>query len=354
MGKKKITLAELAELVGGEVLGNPETVLANLADFDNAGPGEITFISKKQQVDKLISSRAAACIIPQDVTGVNIPSIRVNNPILSATIIHNFFVTEPFVPEGVHSSAHIGVGCQMATHVTVGPMVVLGDRVKIGMRVTIEPGVVVGSDVSIDDDTLISANVTIHHDCVIGKRVIIQSGTVIGSDGFGYVPDENGNHIKRSHVGNVEIEDDVEIGANVCIDRATFGTTVIRKGAKIDNLVQIAHNVDIGERSLIVGQAGIAGSVKLGKGNVLGGQVGIKDHVELGDGVIAAARSGIASNVESGSVVAGFPAYPHKQWLRATMAIPRIPDTIKEVRNLRKQLNALQEEIEKLKERDND
>ena len=354
MDQKETTLATLANMVEGVVVGDLETLITNLADLESAGPGDITFLAKKQHIEKLSSGKASACIVPCDIEGIDIPAIKVKNSILAATIIHNFFLKKSYTAGGIHHSAHIGTGCHVPADVTIGPMVVLGDHVKLGDRVTLESGVILGDGVAVGSDSKICANVTVRKNCLIGNRVIIASGTVVGSDGFGYVHDEQGNHIKRPHVGNVHIEDDVEIGANACIDRATFGTTLIRKGTKIDNLVQIAHNVEIGEKSLIIAQTGIAGSAKLGNGVIISGQVAIKDHVELGDGVIAAGRSGITSSHEAGAVISGFPAIPHKEWLRATMAFPHLPQVIKDLRKLMKKIDLLEGKINREKENRND
>jgi UDP-3-O-[3-hydroxymyristoyl] glucosamine N-acyltransferase len=354
MDQKEITLATLANMVEGVVVGDLETPVTNLADLESAGPGDITFLAQKQHIGKLSSGKASACIVPHDLEGFDIPAIKVENPILAATIIHNFFLKKPYRAGGIHHSAHIGSGCQVPADITIGPMVVLGDHVTLGERVILESGVVLGDGVTVGSDSKICANVTVQKNCLIGSRVIIASGTVVGSDGFGYVPDAQGNHIKRPHVGNVEIEDDVEIGANVCIDRATFGSTLIRKGTKIDNLVQVAHNVEIGEKSLIISQTGIAGSAKLGNGVIISGQVAIKDHVELGDGVIAAGKSGITSSHKAGSVISGFPAMPHKEWLRATIAYPHLPQVIKDIRKLMKKIDLMEGKMNTEKENRND
>lgn len=354
MDQKETTLATLATMVEGVVVGDLDTPITNLTDLESAGPGDITFLAKKQHIEKLSSGKASACIIPHDIEGLDIPAIKVKNPILAATIIHNFFLKKPYSAGGIHHSAHIGSGCHVPADITIGPLVVLGDHVTLGERVTLEAGVVLGNGVTVGSDSKICANVTVQKNCLIGSRVIIASGTVVGSDGFGYVHDNRGNHIKRPHVGNVEIEDDVEIGANVCIDRATFGSTLIRKGTKIDNLVQVAHNVEIGEKSLIISQTGIAGSAKLGNGVIISGQVAIKDHVELGDGVIVAGKSGVTSSHEAGAVISGFPAMPHKDWLRATIAYPHLPQVIKDLRKLMKKNDLMEGKMNSEKENRND
>ena len=196
-------------------------------------------------------------------------------------------------------------------------------------------------DAIIGDDVVLYANVTIGHHCQIGHRVIIHSGAVIGSDGFGYATDGNGHHLKRPQVGMVQIDDDVEIGANTCIDRATFGKTWIKRGTKIDNLVQLAHNVVIGEDALLVAQVGMAGSTTTGNGVVLGGQVGLSGHIHLGDRVMVAAKSGVHDNQPSGAVVAGIPAIPHKTWLRSSAAYAKLPEMVRELRELRRKVAEL-------------
>ena len=353
MEQKIKTLAELAVLVEGELLGDPELTISGFNDMARASSGEITFIAKAKYADQLARTRAAALIMPRDMETVPLPAIRVQNPYLAAALIHNIFYQRPLPPPGIAAMAVIGADCRIPASAAVSPLVVVGARVTLGERVVIESGAVIGDDVAIGEGTIIEANVVVRHGCSIGSRVILYSGVVIGSDGFGYATNVRGNHIKRPQVGNVVIEDDVEIGANTCIDRATFGSTVIGKGTKIDNLVQIAHNVEIGEGCLIVSQSGIAGSSKIGRGVVLAGQCGVSDHVEIGDRVTAAGRSGINSNVQAGAVVAGFPAIAYKEWLPAAAAFSRIPQLVKEVRRLRHEMSKLTGE-EKNKEKEDE
>ncbi len=346
MTEKNVTLALLAELIGGDLQGDPQLIIRGLQDLHAAGAGDITFIARLRNSAEITDTQASAVIVPLSVKEADKPVIRVRDPYLAAAIIHNYFVRRPFVAAGIDTQARLGEDCRIPAEVSVGPMVVLGDRVSLGRRVTIGPGVVLGDDVEIDDDTTLHANVTIAAACRIGKRVIIHSGTVIGSDGFGYATDEHGRHIKRPHVGIVQIDDEVEIGANVCIDRATFGRTWIKKGVKIDNLVQVAHNVVVGEDSLLVAQAGIAGSASLGRQVVLGGQAGVNGHITIDDGVMAAAKTGIFSNPKKGAVVSGMPAMPHKQWLKASAVFARLPQMFKEFRELRHQVKELRRKLD--------
>lgn len=338
MNKKSATLAELADLVGGEIIGDPEVRIHGLADLDMAGPGEIAFIVKNRRDAEISATRAEAVIVPLSVDQAEKPVIRVKDPNVAAAIIHNHFLSTPFIASGVHPRAHVGESCRISDLVNIGPMAVLGNRVRIGDRVTIHPGVVIGDEVVIGDDTVLNANVVIYARTVIGARVIIHSGTVIGSDGFGYATTQQGTHIKRPHVGIVRIDDDVEIGANTTIDRGTFGETWIKRGTKIDNLVQIGHNVVIGENSLLVAQVGIAGSAVLGRNVVLGGQVGVKGHILLEDGAMVAAKSGVHAGLKKGEVVAGIPAIPIRQWLKASPVFASLPTMIREMREMKKGL----------------
>jgi len=345
MSAKNTTLAELSRMVDGELHGDPDIRIHGLADLDSATAGEIAFLVKASHVKTLENSQGSAFIVPHTVSYDDKPLIKVANPYLAAAMIQNFFLDKPFQATGISPKADIGSNCDIKEEVSIGPLVSIGDRVKLGRRVKLHPGVVIGDDVEIGDDCLLYPNVTVYHSCTIGSRVIIHSGTVIGSDGFGFATDKNGNHVKWAHIGTVQIDDDVEIGSNVSVDRGTFGKTHIMQGTKIDNLVQVAHNVLIGENSLITAQVGIAGSASLGKNIVIGGQSGVKGHIHLGDGTMVAARSGVHSNQPKGSVVSGYPAIPHKEWLKASITFGRLPKLYAELQDLRNKIAQIYEKI---------
>jgi UDP-3-O-[3-hydroxymyristoyl] glucosamine N-acyltransferase len=332
------SLYELAQLVHGKILGDGSIRIHGVADIGHAGPGEITFLANSKKLHLLQDSLAGAVIISNELTDITTPAILVQDPNFAFAVIHNALLAESFHPLGVSDRAFIGENCVIPPEVTIEPMCVLGKKVHLGKRVTIRAGTVIGDNVSIGDDATLYANVTVYSNCTIGKRVIIHSGAVIGADGFGYATDSQGVHVKRPHVGTVRLDDDVEIGANACVDRGTFGATHIKSGVKIDNLVQIAHNVEIGANSIIVGQVGIAGSATLGRNVVLGGQAAIAGHIHLGDGVMVGARSAVHNNQKPGNIVSGTPAIPHKKWLKASLAFEKIPDIIKEVRKLKNNL----------------
>jgi UDP-3-O-[3-hydroxymyristoyl] glucosamine N-acyltransferase len=236
----------------------------------------------------------------------------------------------------------MGERVSLGQAVTLCPFVTLSDDVTIGDRVVLHPGVFVGIGASIGDDTVLHANVTVYDRVTIGQRVIIHAGAVLGADGFGYVQDPDGHHHKIPQVGGVRVEDDVEIGANVCIDRATLGETLIRRGTKIDNLVHIAHNVEVGEDNLLLAQVGISGSCRLGTHVTLAGQVGLIDHVHIGDHATVIAQAGIAKGVEPGAVMAGTPAIPHTLWRRVQAATPRLPELLRTVAALERRIAALE------------
>lgn len=330
--------SELAKLVGGELIGGTDPEIFALADLETAGPGQLSFAGDKGRLPQLEATRAALLLVPKGFPELHRPVIMVDDPVWAATVIQHRLEAREFQATGIHPSAVIGAGCHIPDEVSIAPLVCLGERVRLGRRVKIGAGCVIGDDVVIGDDTLLHPNVSVLGCTLLGARVIVHSGTVIGSDGFGYAHDRQGHHLKRLHLGHVQIDDDVELGANVCVDRATFGRTWIKRGTKIDNLVQVAHNVEIGEDSILVSQCGISGSTVLGNGVILGGRAAVAGHLKIGNRVTAAGKSGITADVGAGEVVAGFPAIPHRQWLRAVTLFPRLPELFKELRELRKQL----------------
>jgi UDP-3-O-[3-hydroxymyristoyl] glucosamine N-acyltransferase len=333
MGKKEISLQALADMVQGEVYGDTSLVIRGVAPLDSAGSGDITFLAKAKQADLLQATAASAVIVPKGVSDDRLSVIQVRDPYLAVAIIHNHFLAVPFAAKGIHPRAHVGQDCVLGKEISIAPLAVIGDRVRIGERVTIEAGTVIGDDVTIGDDTILKANVTVYNNSILGDRVIIHSGAVIGSDGYGYAANERGEHIKRPQVGIVRIDDDVEIGANSCVDRATFGVTWIKSGVKIDNLVMVAHNVVVGENSLLVAQVGIAGSTTLGRNVVMGGQAGTAGHVVIGDQVMVAARGGIHSDQPKGAVVGGAPAIPIRQWAKCAAVFAKLPELQKQVKS---------------------
>ncbi len=338
MSNTSITLEKLAIVADGEIAGDGQLQISGFSPLETAEKGDISFLVKAGEVDKLKDFRGSAVIVPMAIEEASVAIIRVDDPYLASAKIHNLLLEKPFVATGVHTQAWVGNETILPEQISVAPFVSIGERVALGERVTIEAGAVIGNDVQIGDDTTIKANVTIAEGCKIGKRVIIYSGAVIGSDGYGYATDKQGFHTKRPQVGIVQIDDDVEIGANSCVDRAVYGVTHIKSGTKIDNLVQIAHNVVVGENSLLVAQVGIAGSATLGRNVVLGGQVGVAGHITLEDTVMAAAQSGIHNSQKAGAVVGGSPAIPMKIFARAAIQFGKLSEMGRDIRRLKKQM----------------
>lgn len=340
----KKTLAELAGYLGGRVIGDPSAEVAGLASLDDAVEGTITFLANPKYAAKVATTRATAVILPPGAEGHGKNIIETANPYLAfAKLLTLFHVSRPS-PRGVMAGASVGENVTMGSDVTVHPGVVIMDGVRLGNRVTIYPGAVLYSGVEVGDDVTIHANVTIREQCRIGNRVIIHGGSVIGSDGFGYAPDGDGWY-KIPQIGIVILEDDVEIGANCAIDRAALEVTRIGRGTKIDNLAQIAHNCIIGENCMIVSQVGISGSTKLGNRVTLAGQVGVVGHLTIGDNTIIGAKSGVAGNVPANSRLSGIPVYEHRDWLRNSAIIPKLPELRKTVSALEKRIAELEKQL---------
>ena len=337
-------LDELAGMVEGEVIGDGEVEITGVSGIEDARPGSITMVATAKVAAAAEASCAAAVIVPPGLPPLRKPMLKVANPRLAFAKILEVFAPKPeFVP-GIHPSAVVQPDLQMGPGCSIGPLVSIGERVKLGARVVLYPGVVLGNEVEIGDDTVIHANVVIREECLLGQRVIVHAGTVIGSDGYGFVP-VNGRWLKMPQVGRVVIEDDVEIGANVTIDRATTGVTLVKRGTKTDNLVQIAHNVVVGEDCALVALTGIAGSTRLGDRVSLGGQVGVVGHITIGSDSVVAAGSLVINNLPPNSYVSGEPARPHGEDMRIAAAIGKVPELLKTVRELQKRLAELEDRI---------
>jgi UDP-3-O-[3-hydroxymyristoyl] glucosamine N-acyltransferase len=330
-------LSELAQKIGAELAGDGAVDISAVAGLQDARRGDITFATDRRHLKDLDRCQASAVIVPADAPAIALPALRVKNPRLAFARALAIFHAAPFLPGGVSDRGVIGRGVSIGSDATIHPLVVIGDDVTIGSRVTLHPGVTIGRGTSVGDDCILYPRATVYHGVAIGSRVIIHAGAVIGSDGFGFVTD-GGTHHKIPQVGGVVIGDDVEIGANSTIDRATLGNTVIGKGTKIDNQVHIAHNVSIGEHSLLAAQVGIAGSTTLGRYVVFGGRVGVADHIAIGDRVMAGGGAGITRDLQPGEVVAGHPAIPLKEWLRVQAVLPKLPEIRKRLAEMERLL----------------
>jgi UDP-3-O-[3-hydroxymyristoyl] glucosamine N-acyltransferase len=344
------TLAELASRVGGRVEGDGSVRIERVMPLEEAGPSDVSFFANKKYGPEFAATRAGAVIVGEDETaGQGRNLLRAPNAYLAFARVSTLFhpPREP-VPE-ISPRAVIRPGAQVAPSAEVQDLAYVGAGAVVGARTILFPGVVVGDGARVGDDCILYPNVVVRERCIVGNRCILQPGAVVGGDGFGFAFDMEGDgsgprHFKVPQSGIAELEDDVELGANACVDRATLGRTVIRRGAKIDDLVMIAHNVDFGPLSLAAAQAGISGSTAVGMGVIIGGQVGLVGHLEIGDGARFAAQAGVMHDVAAGETYGGSPAVPHRDWLKESGALRRLPELLKRVREIEKALRKLQEE----------
>ena len=338
----ELSLARIAEIIEGNVIGEVNKMIQGIAPFDEATGGEITFAENVKYLKKIGETNSGAVIVPRDFETSSKTIVQVDNPKLAFAKVLELFNPQRKPTQGISSSAYVGRQFTCGGEVSIAPFSVIGDNVTFGNRVTLYPHVVIGDNVLMGDDVTIFPNVTILASCRIGNRVTIHAATVIGSDGFGFAPDGK-KYYKIPHTGIVQIDDDVEIGAGNTIDRATFGKTWIRQGVKTDNLVHIAHNVTVGKNSVIVAQVGISGSVTIGENAILAGQAGVVGHLTIGDNVTVGAQSGVAKSIKGDEVVSGSPAVPHRLWLKVQRIVPRLPELKKKLEEIDKRLRKIED-----------
>jgi len=341
-----VRLGELAERLGCRLEGDGGLEVSAVRGLEDAGPRDLSFVLHDRYLPRLQASAAGAVILAEGWPPVDRPALRTSNPMLAfaraLTLLHPL----PAPARGIHPTAVVASDARVASDASVGPLSVLGPGVEVGAGTMLDAHVTVGTGVRIGKDCRIFPQVVLREGVWLGDRVIVHSGAVLGADGFGFARDGQ-RYVKVPQIGRVVIEDDVEIGANVAIDRATLGETRIGRGTKIDNLVQIAHNVHIGADTVIAGQSGISGSSRLGSRVTLAGQVGVVDHVEVGDDVIVGAQSGVTKDIPAGSVVLGSPAVPHGEFKRRVAAVARLPELRKLVRALEERLASLEARLGK-------
>lgn len=338
------TLKEIARLIGGEIAGDDNVVITGFSGIKEAQAGDITFVANPKYLSFIDTTAASAVITSRQVQAASKPIIRTDNPSLAFTRVVSMFMPEDEVhPKGIHPTVIMGEGVSLGRAVAIGPYTVISDGVSVGDNTVIYSGCFLGRNVAVGADTLIYPNVSVRERVAIGSRVIIHNGTVIGSDGFGYVTVE-GTHHKLPQTGTVVIEDDVEIGSNVSIDRARFDKTIIGKGTKIDNLVHIAHNVIVGKNCLIVAQVGISGSTTLGDNVILAGQAGLVGHISIGDNSIVMAQSGVSKSVPADTIVWGYPAKPQDVAKRVNACVQNLPKLYDTIAELKKRVEQLEGE----------
>jgi UDP-3-O-[3-hydroxymyristoyl] glucosamine N-acyltransferase len=330
--------AQIALLINGTIEGDPSASVNSFGKIEEAGEGQLSFLANPKYEDYIYTTKASVIIINEGFQlkqPVKATLIRVTDAYTAfATLLSKYQEIMQQQLSGVQEPSYIAKTAVYGQQVFIGAFAYLGEKVKIGNNTKIYPNAFIGDNVSVGDNCIIHPGVKIYHDCVIGNNVIIHAGTVIGSDGFGFAPQADGSFKKVPQIGNVVIQDNVEIGANATIDRATIGSTLIKSGAKLDNLIQIAHNVEIGNSTVIAAQAGVSGSTKIGNGVMIGGQAGIVGHIQLGDGAKVNAQSGVSKSIDPGKAVTGSPAYDYTAALRSQAVSRKLPELEKRVKEL--------------------
>ncbi len=350
---KQLRAEEIAELAGGTLDGTAAVAVDGVRSLKDAGPGDVSFLGNEKYAPQVTDSRAAVVLVPQDFPGTPPEGrawVRCDDPSAAfSRVVDVFAPPAPEFPPGRHESAVVAPDATVAASAAIGPYAVIEPGVRIGEQTIVGAHAYIGHGAVLGDHCRLYPQVTIRERCILGNRVIIHSGTIIGSDGFGYISSVDG-HQKVPQVGIVQIDDDVEIGANAAVDRARFGVTWIKRGAKVDNLVQIAHNVVIGEHSILVAQSGIAGSSELGRGVVVAGQSGVSGHVHLGDGVTVMGMSGVSKDLPAGAIVMGVPAIDRKEHARELLSMRTVPKVKKQVRELAREVETLRRKVAELED----
>ena len=337
----KFTAAQIAGILEGEVVGNPEAEVFKLSKIEEGTEGSLTFLANPKYTNYIYSTKATVTIVnstfepEQEITTT---LIRVEDAYKSFSKLLEYYNQVKLMKSGIEQPSVISDGVTYGSDLYLGSFCYVGKNVTIGKNVKIYPNSFIGDNVTIGDDCVFFAGVRIYSETVIGNRCTIHSGTIIGSDGFGFAPQEDGTYAKVPQIGNVIIEDDVEIGACTTVDRATLGSTIIRKGVKLDNHIQVAHNVEIGENTVIAAQTGIAGTTKIGKNCLIGGQVGFAGHLVIGDGVKIQAQSGIGKNLEAGEVVQGSPAFNYGDFAKSFVHFRNLPKIVTEIEELKNKI----------------
>jgi UDP-3-O-[3-hydroxymyristoyl] glucosamine N-acyltransferase len=349
----QFTATQIALLINGKVEGNADMAVASFGKIEEAQEGQLAFLANPKYEEYLYTTKASVIIINESQElkqNINATLIRVPDAYSAfATLLSKYQAMVTQQLSGIQQPAHIATTATLGNNVFVAAFTYIGENVVIGNNVKLFAGVYLGNNVKVDDNCILHPGVKIYNDCILKKNVTIHAGTVIGADGFGFAPQANGEYIKVPQIGNVVIEDFVEIGANTTIDRATIGSTIIKAGAKLDNLIQIAHNVEVGSNTVIAAQSGISGSTKIGKGVMIGGQAGIVGHLNIADGSKINAQSGVTKSIKTNNTsVTGTPAYDYTAALRSQAATRKLPDLEKRVQELEKLIQQLMLEKQNL------
>lgn len=344
----EFTAGMIARILDGTVEGDPETKLNTVARIEEGQPGALSFLSNPKYEPHLYTTGASAVLVRNDFTAakeVKATLIRVDDPYQALARLLAFYEQARPAKKGIHPTAVIDDKASVGNDVFIGACTVISENAVVGDGCTVHPQVFIGENVRIGKNCTLHPGVKVYRDCIIGNDCILHAGAVVGADGFGFAPVTDSNFMKIPQIGNVILEDNVEIGSNTCIDRATMGSTIIRRGVKLDNLIQVGHNVEIGENTVIAAQSGLAGSTRVGKNCMFGGQVGLAGHLSIADGVKIGAQSGIMSTVsQENAILLGYPATESKQFLRSVAYIRKLPE-------LSSRLDTLSKEVESLKNR---
>lgn len=343
----KFTAKAIAEYLKGEIIGNPEAEVYTVAKIEEGEPGAISFLSNMNYEKYIYNTKSSIVLVNNDFvpsSGVAATMIRVANAYEAFASLLVLYEQAKPKKKGIHPTAVVEESAEIGSDVYIGALAYVGENVKLGRGAKVYPHVYIGDNTQIGEECTFYSGVKIYHECIIGNGCIIHSGSVVGSDGFGFAPSGSDDYRKIPQIGNVVLEDRVEIGANTVVDRATMGSTIVRKGVKLDNLVQLAHNVEVGENTVMAAQCGVAGSTKIGKNCMFGGQVGITGHVSIADGTKAAAQTGISGPVKNpGTVLYGSPAFDYKSFQKSYIVFRKLPDLKEKVDILSQQMNLLKE-----------
>jgi UDP-3-O-[3-hydroxymyristoyl] glucosamine N-acyltransferase len=335
-------LREIADRLGCRLEGDGELEIAGVAGLENAGPEHLTFLANPKYAPKVKHTKASAILVSEPLAGVPIACLVSANPYLDFARALALFYQPPRPAPGIHPLAYVAVSAVVGENCSIGPFAVVGERVRLGRNAVLHPHVVIYEGAEIGDDFLAHSHATVREFCRIGHRVILQNGVVVGGDGFGFAKRADGTHFKIVQSGLTAIEDDVEIQTLTSVDRATVGETRVKRGAKIDSLVQVGHACTVGEDNIVCAQTGLAGSTVLERNVLLAGQVGSSGHLTVHEGAIVYAQSGIGGDVPPGARISGSPAFAANQWLRAVTAYQKLPEMLKTLRELKKKVDALE------------
>ena len=345
----EFTAQQIAAFLRGTVEGDPEVKVSNFSKIEEGKPGTLTFLANPKYEHHIYHTEASIVLVNQDFTPtepIHTTLIRVENAYTALAQLLNMVEQAKSKKSGVDSTAFIAPTASVGEDCYIGNMAYIGERVKLGNNCQVYPFAYIGDNVEIGDNTILQPHVTVYHDCRIGQHCILHAGSVIGADGFGFAP-EGEQYKKIPQLGNVVIEDNVEIGANTTIDRAVMDSTIIRQGVKLDNLIQIAHNVEVGENTVMAAQVGIAGSVKVGKHCMFGGQVGLAGHIQIADDVTLGAQAGVISSVKEATTLLGAPAIQARNFMRSSAIFNRLPELYRTIGQLQREVETLKKEINK-------